>query len=70
MIAWSRLLGGGVRDPLVGGHLLIGVAFGVGLAVCVLRQFASIGEQSGGPRCLDLHLDFIAGRPAHDRCPR
>jgi len=30
MITWSRLLGGGVRDPLVGGHLLIGGAFGVG----------------------------------------
>jgi serine/threonine-protein kinase len=33
MIAWSRLLGGGVRDPVVGGNLLIGVAFGVGGAV-------------------------------------
>jgi hypothetical protein len=33
MITWSRLLGGGVRDPLVGGHLLIGGAFGVGFAV-------------------------------------
>jgi hypothetical protein len=32
MITWSRLLGGGVRDPLVGAHLLIGGAFGVGLA--------------------------------------
>ena len=32
MIAWSRLLGGGVRDASVGGHLLIGVAFGVGFA--------------------------------------
>jgi hypothetical protein len=29
MISWSRLLGGGVHHPLVGGHLLIGVAFGV-----------------------------------------
>jgi len=33
MITWSRLLGGGIRDALVGGHLLIGLAFGVGLAV-------------------------------------
>ena len=31
MIAWSRLLGGGVRDPLVGGHVLLGIALGVGL---------------------------------------
>ncbi|HXN50208.1 MAG TPA: serine/threonine-protein kinase, partial [Bryobacteraceae bacterium] len=33
MITWSRLLGGGIRDALVGGHLLIGAAFGVGLAI-------------------------------------
>jgi serine/threonine-protein kinase len=33
LITWSRLLGGGVRDALVGGHLLIGVAFGVGIAI-------------------------------------
>ena len=31
MITWSRLLGGGVRDPLVGGHVLIGITLGVGL---------------------------------------
>jgi hypothetical protein len=33
MIAWSRLLGGGVRDALVGGHVLIGIAMGIGLAL-------------------------------------
>ncbi|MGA8234108.1 MAG: hypothetical protein WB795_21710, partial [Candidatus Acidiferrales bacterium] len=33
MIAWTRLLGGGVRDAMVGGHLLIGVALGIGLAI-------------------------------------
>jgi serine/threonine-protein kinase len=32
MISWSRMLNGGFRDPLVGGHLLFGVASGVGLA--------------------------------------
>ena len=34
LIGWSRLLEGRWRDPLVGGHLLAGVAIGVG--VCVL----------------------------------
>lgn len=29
MIAWSRMLAGSCRDPLVGGHVLIGVVFGV-----------------------------------------
>jgi serine/threonine-protein kinase len=33
LIAWSRVLGGKLRDPLVGGHLLIGVALGVGFAI-------------------------------------
>jgi hypothetical protein len=35
MISWSRLLSGGYRDPLVGGHLLFGVASGVALALIV-----------------------------------
>ena len=30
MITWSRLLGGGFRDPLVGGHVLAGIALGIG----------------------------------------
>ena len=33
MITWSRVLSGGLRDPLVGGHLLFGVALGIGLAL-------------------------------------
>jgi serine/threonine-protein kinase len=33
LISWTRLLGGRIRDPLVSGHLLTGLAMGVGLAV-------------------------------------
>ncbi len=33
LISWSRLLGGGVRDPMVGGHLLIGFSLGVWFAI-------------------------------------
>jgi hypothetical protein len=33
MISWSRMLSGGFRDPLVGGHLLFGVASGIGLGL-------------------------------------
>jgi serine/threonine protein kinase len=57
MITWSRLLGGGVRDPLVGGHLLIGGAFGVGFAAWffVVRLHR---EQSGGLMS-DLNLDSM-----------
>jgi serine/threonine-protein kinase len=32
MITWSRVLSGGFRDPLVGAHLLFGLALGIGLA--------------------------------------
>lgn len=36
MISWSRLLGGGFRDPLVGGHVLAGIAMGIGSTLCIL----------------------------------
>jgi hypothetical protein len=32
MVSWSRVLSGGFRDPMVGAHLLFGVASGIGLA--------------------------------------
>jgi predicted Ser/Thr protein kinase len=35
LISWSRLLGGGVRDPLVGRDLLVGSAGGVVIAVAL-----------------------------------
>jgi serine/threonine-protein kinase len=33
LISWTRLLAGDARDPLVAGHILIGVTFGVALAI-------------------------------------
>jgi hypothetical protein len=61
MITWSRLLGGGVRDALVGGHLLIGVAFGVGFAIWFLvvrlhywEQFGAIVPQLNLDSLLDV----------------
>jgi hypothetical protein len=69
MITWSRLLGGGVHDPLVGGHLLIGGAFGVGLAAywaCIVRiHFRAI---RGDRYCAEFR--FNARRAAHDLGPR
>jgi len=35
LIAWSRLLDGRWRDPLVGGHLLAGVTLGIGVSLVV-----------------------------------
>jgi len=58
MIAWSRLLGGGVRDALVGGHLLIGVAFGVGFATWGFVD-RLLREQSGALSTVSLNLDSM-----------
>ena len=58
MITWSRLLGGRVRDPLVGGHLLIGVASGAAMftVAFVLRL---VREQSGAVSTSGLLLDSM-----------
>jgi hypothetical protein len=59
MVTWSRLLGGGVRDALVGGHLLIGVAFGVGFATWA-HMHRLLREQSGAfPTGTGVALDSI-----------
>ena len=33
LISWTRALAGSIRDPLLGGHVLIGTAIGVGFVV-------------------------------------
>jgi serine/threonine-protein kinase len=42
MITWSRVLGGEFRDPLVGGHLLAGIALGLGLLLCTLLPMLAL----------------------------
>jgi len=48
LVAWTRLLGGSFRDPLVGGHVLAGAAFGAGVAIVnisrnlVLERFGEL----------------------------
>jgi Protein kinase domain len=47
LISWSRLLAGAFRDPLVAGDALVGIAFGVALALLsFLRSFTA--ELLGG----------------------
>jgi predicted Ser/Thr protein kinase len=56
LITWTRVLAGRIRDPLVGGHVLIGTALGVGVAIWVSAEsWASLGEGTVLPR-----LDFTA----------
>ena len=59
MVTWSRLLGGGFRDPLVGGHLLAGVALGIALSLC-----ASLGDltlERFGPIHIVIRMSSLLG---------
>src|SRR5205085_3282156 len=67
IISWSRLLAGGIRDPLVGRDILIGAAFGGGMMLCSvlayvgLRLFGRPAELALNPGSINIgaHL-FIA----------
>ena len=53
MITWSRVLGGEFRDPLVGGHLLAGVALGVAGLLCGLLE--TLAQQNSGSYHLEIY---------------
>jgi hypothetical protein len=67
MISWSRVLNGGFRDPLVGGHLLFGVVSGIGLAFIhsgtrlTLAHYGITSLYIGG-YSLDANLLFLDAR--------
>ena len=46
MIGWNRLLAGGIRDPLVGRDVLVGLTFGMVAALLKLNQVALLGSGS------------------------
>ena len=46
MVAWTRLLAGRARDPLVGRHLLVGTALGV--AAALVNQLATVALAAFG----------------------
>ncbi|MFN0121595.1 MAG: hypothetical protein ACKV2V_13965 [Blastocatellia bacterium] len=57
IIAWSRLLAGHFRDPLVGRDMLTGAVVAVGLLLFLLatsKTLRSIGVPAGMPGLLDL----------------
>ncbi len=54
LISWSRLLNGGLRDPLVGHDVIVGVLFGVGFALIfqlseLVRLWLDAVPQAGPP---------------------
>jgi serine/threonine-protein kinase len=43
IISWTRLLSGNFRDPMVGGHVLLGLTWGTALAVISTAALAAAG---------------------------
>ena len=52
LISWSRVLSGGLRDSLVGGHLLFGVTLGIGLAL--IHSGARLAAEQNGLTSLQV----------------
>ncbi|MGA2736934.1 MAG: serine/threonine-protein kinase [Bryobacteraceae bacterium] len=64
MIGWNRLLAGGVRDPLVGQDVLVGLTFGTAAAlVAKLHQLVLLGVGSM-PSISVLPGSLLGGRGA------
>ncbi len=59
LIAWARLLSNGPRDPLVCGHLLIGLALGVYLAIFFYAQHLFLEQRGIIPKL--VRLDTLLG---------
>jgi serine/threonine-protein kinase len=60
IISWSRLLAGGLRDPLVGRDVLIGVLFGVASA-CLSYGSTVFDYRYGGMPASAAFLDNLLG---------
>jgi serine/threonine-protein kinase len=62
IISWTRLVGGRLRDPLVGGDVLIGVAAGLTLILLIRVNFALPGWLGAVPAVRSLGvLDALRG---------
>lgn len=59
IIAWSRVLAGGFRDPLVGRDILIGAVFGLGMILCNFYLTDLVARWFGYPPRIPW-LDFPA----------
>jgi predicted Ser/Thr protein kinase len=59
IVSWSRILGGKLRDPLVGGDILIGVAFG--LFWCLLFDLMFLYDLTRGGMPNPGGLDALLG---------
>jgi serine/threonine-protein kinase len=60
IISWTRVLSGRLRDPVVGGHLLIGIAFGV-FSALVTEILALLNIRSVGVPSQIVQLQTVLG---------
>ena len=72
IISWTRLIGGRLRDPLIGRHLLIGALVGAGMA-CMVRLDTILPEMFGRPVQTQLRdesatMSYLGGRHAVAAC--
>jgi hypothetical protein len=63
LISWTRLWSGGLQDPIVGGHILIGCALGVGYALLFDARRIAITASGGGLQFNELQT-FLGPRLA------
>jgi serine/threonine protein kinase len=60
MISWTRVLGGRLRDPVVGGHLLVGIFFGV-FSAFASEVSAFVNTKSSGVPSEAVLLSTVLG---------
>lgn len=60
MISWTRVLNGQFRDPVVGGHLLVGILFGT-FSMFVTEILALVSVRSGGVPTQTVQLMTMQG---------
>jgi len=61
LISWTRLLAGDMRDPLVAGHILVGIALGVGVDVPSAVTDWLAWERAALPHLDDLTIVAFRG---------
>jgi hypothetical protein len=62
IISWTRVLSGGLRDPLVGRDILIGLVVGIGYYLIIAASLG-INQNRGDALSMDANLSLLAGFP-------
>jgi len=63
LISWTRLLSGRIEDPLVGSHVLLGVGYGVAMALLIALVDVALRWGQAAPSPVFLNMDALLGVP-------